>query len=119
MRVSVLNLIKDSLLHQKSEILNKSCEFRSTQATEKERCSDEAETASCDLTTQVSINLHERERSQLVMIERSLARISEGTYGVCEACNDDIGESRLKARPFASMCIDCMEEKEENGRLLN
>ncbi len=42
----------------------------------------------------------------LEQIERALARIDEGTYGTCERCGKPIPEERLRARPWATLCID-------------
>lgn len=119
MNAANLGFFKTFLLDQKSSILNKTSEFRSEQSTEKVVTSDEAELASNDLNMSLSIHLHERDRSQLLLIERALSKISEGTYGQCESCGIDIGEKRLKARPFATLCIECMEEQEDPRRFLN
>jgi DnaK suppressor protein len=119
MNGTTLNYIKTYLLTQKSEILNKSAEFRNEQSSTRETISDEAELASSELSNNVSIHLHERERTQLLMIERALGKITEQTYGQCEGCGEEIGEARLKARPFAALCIDCMEEQEDPRKTLN
>jgi len=39
-------------------------------------------------------------------IEGALRRIDDGTYGVCTACGRLIGEERLEAVPYATLCID-------------
>lgn len=106
-----LSLIKDSLLRQKKEILNKRAEFRKEQA-QVEIVSEEAELASTDLSNNISIHLVERDRSSLIMIEKALARIDDGTYGQCECCGESIGARRIQARPFTTFCIGCMEDRE-------
>ena len=40
-------------------------------------------------------------------IDRALAKIEEGTYGVCEKCGEPIPRERLKALPHASLCVRC------------
>lgn len=40
-------------------------------------------------------------------IERALRRVADGTYGSCTECGDAIAEQRLKALPFAGLCIEC------------
>ena len=40
-------------------------------------------------------------------IDRALARIADGTYGVCTRCGKRITVARLEARPTAELCIDC------------
>lgn len=106
-----LNLIRESLLRQKSEILNKRTEFKKEQS-KTELIAEEAELASADLANNISIHLHERDRAALMMIEKSLARMSAGTYGQCESCGDHIGLRRIQARPFTTFCIACMEDQE-------
>ncbi len=40
-------------------------------------------------------------------VQSALSRIEEGTYGLCEACGEDIGEARLRALPEALRCVEC------------
>lgn len=108
-------LIRDSLLVQKSSILNKTSEFVNQQQ-DHEVLSDESDAASKDVSDSISIRLHERDRSALYMIERALGKISDGTYGQCEACLHHIGLKRLQARPFTTLCIECAEEHEDHQK---
>ena len=50
--------------------------------------------------------LEEGAQQTLAQIDRALARLDEGTYGSCERCGKPIGEERLRARPWATLCID-------------
>lgn len=40
-------------------------------------------------------------------VERALARLEQGTYGLCERCGLMIPEERLLAVPAAAYCIEC------------
>ena len=40
-------------------------------------------------------------------IDRALEKIEAGTYGVCEKCGENIPKERLKALPYASLCVRC------------
>jgi DnaK suppressor protein len=42
---------------------------------------------------------------QLDEVERALAKMDEGTYGLCERCGEPIGEARLEAMPATRFCI--------------
>lgn len=44
-------------------------------------------------------------REQLDDIEAALARIEDGTYGLCEVCGAPIGEARLEVMPATRFCI--------------
>ena len=50
--------------------------------------------------------LEEGAQQTLAQIDRALARLDEGTYGSCERCGNPIAEERLRARPWATLCID-------------
>jgi DnaK suppressor protein len=52
----------------------------------------------------------------LTQVEEALARLDEGSYGVCESCGRAIHPARLKAIPYAKLCIDCKSREERaNG----
>ena len=48
------------------------------------------------------VSLHET----LKEIEAALGRIDDGTYGACQLCGKPIGAERLRALPWARLCID-------------
>nr|MBF6589376.1 TraR/DksA C4-type zinc finger protein [Ktedonobacterales bacterium] len=52
--------------------------------------------------------------SQIVLaqVRAALARLDQGTYGICERCGREIGARRLEALPYATLCIDCQEAAE-------
>ena len=50
--------------------------------------------------------LEENAEHILVEIEAALGRIEDGTYGLCTVCGGPIGEERLEAVPYATLCID-------------
>ncbi|MFN3454099.1 MAG: TraR/DksA family transcriptional regulator [Pseudobdellovibrio sp.] len=107
-----LLIIRNSLLLQKSDILNRDQEFKLTHL-QVTKLSDEGDQTAQELQNNISIQLHERERKSLLMIERTLSKFADGTYGECESCGDQISIKRLQARPLTPFCINCMEEHEE------
>jgi DnaK suppressor protein len=46
-------------------------------------------------------------KAQLVNVDRALAKIDAGTYGICEDCGKQIPAARLEARPESIRCVDC------------
>ena len=63
-----------------------------------------------------SLNMRLDQRNLLFLkkVEEAKQKILEGSYGECEDCSSDISQKRLLARPTASLCIDCQEEKERS-----
>jgi DnaK suppressor protein len=47
-------------------------------------------------------------------VENALTRVSRGSYGVCEACGEEIAPARLKAIPWARCCVPCEEQRSRN-----
>ncbi len=45
--------------------------------------------------------------SELRAIDAALARVEDGSYGVCAKCGDDISAERLEAVPTAAFCRNC------------
>ncbi|MEA2717118.1 MAG: hypothetical protein QOI99_1435 [Actinomycetota bacterium] len=46
-------------------------------------------------------------RAAVDEIDRALQKIDAGTYGVCERCGNPIPKARLKALPYAALCVAC------------
>jgi len=51
------------------------------------------------------LSLENNVRDLMGKIEKALLRMDEGTYGVCERCGKPIEKARLKALPYANLCI--------------
>ncbi len=60
-----------------------------------------------------ALNLVSSEQDALYEIDEALQRIEAGTYGACDVCGRGIEKARLKALPFAKMCIRCKSEAEK------
>ncbi len=54
--------------------------------------------------------LDDEARDTVRKIDAALLRIRAGAYGICERCGNPIGEKRLEAIPYTTLCIDCAEE---------
>ena len=65
---------------------------------------------------EVSMNIVSSEQEVLYQIDDALKRFEEGTYGICQQCNKPITMSRLKAVPYASLCIKCQRDKERKNK---
>jgi DnaK suppressor protein len=68
--------------------------------------------ATATLDREVDFTLEEGAAEVLVQIDAALARIEDGTYGMCERGDKPIGEERLEAKPWATLCIDHQRELE-------
>ncbi|HEX6595539.1 MAG TPA: TraR/DksA C4-type zinc finger protein [Acidimicrobiales bacterium] len=62
------------------------------------------------------LSILENVEAELADIEHALARISDGSYGTCEACGRAIDEERLEAMPATRLCLDDQAAAERQAR---
>lgn len=62
-----------------------------------------------------TIGLIERESEALKAVNLALVRIDDGTFGVCPKCEEPIKIARLKALPYARLCLDCQTLEEQSA----
>ncbi|MDQ3266356.1 MAG: TraR/DksA C4-type zinc finger protein [Myxococcota bacterium] len=77
---------------------------------------DEIDLASSEYTQSMVFRLRDREKFLLKKIEKAIARIDDGTFGICERCEEPISPKRLDARPVTTLCIRCKEEQEKKEK---
>jgi DnaK suppressor protein len=59
------------------------------------------------------LSLLQNSERLLAQVEAALARFDEGLYGICERCGDHIDPARLKALPYATLCMSCQHRFEQ------
>ena len=59
-----------------------------------------------------SLGLASNEQKALYELDDALKRIEEGTFGICEECKCVMTKTRLKAVPYARLCVKCQEKRE-------
>jgi DnaK suppressor protein len=112
-----LQSFKDLLLNQRAEILNKADAFKTASSMESTGQGDEGDQAVSELSLAMALRLQERQTQLLQKIDRALGKIEEGSFGLCEQCEEQLNINRLRARPVATLCISCKEEQESKERV--
>jgi DnaK suppressor protein len=79
---------------------------------------DEMDLASSEYIQSFEFRLRGREKSLLSKLDLALKKIDDGTFGICEICEEPIGKKRLEARPETSLCIKCKEDQEREERTM-
>jgi len=72
--------------------------------------------ASRELMQDLAVGTLEREAQMLEEVEHALVRLDNGVYGLCEGCGEPIPERRLKALPWARLCVPCAERQQGNSK---
>ncbi len=73
---------------------------------------DQADVGSTALERDHEMSMVKNARDQLGLVAAALARIDDGSYGVCESCGKPIGKMRLQAFPRATLCMECKQRQE-------
>ena len=105
---------KKLLLERKNAIIQSAETTReSAMAVEQADLPDEVDMATSETGQALNLRLRDRELILLKKIDKTITKIDEGEFGVCERCGEDISVKRLEARPVAQLCIRCKEELEK------
>jgi DnaK suppressor protein len=78
---------------------------------------DEADLAASEINQSLTFELRKRESMMISKINTAIQKIHEGTFGVCETCEEDIEKRRLEARPFSVHCVACQEQTEHREKI--
>ena len=104
---------RKSLLAKRAELAQR---VGATQATERQEVAEgENDNAQLWEVSDIRDDLDSQAATELDQVNQALARLDAGEYGLCTECDEPIGEARLKALPYATLCIQCAEATEESS----
>ncbi len=72
-----------------------------------------ADKATVRLLNDLALEAAGHNAAQMQVLRQALVKFEDGSYGLCEECGNDIGYSRLQARPEARLCIACQTRFEK------
>lgn len=117
MKKSDIKKIRQILEERREQILSHAATVKEPVYTiSVEDLPDEVDLATTESNQSMNIRLRDREQILLRKINKAIAKIERGEYGVCEECEEDISIKRLEARPVTDYCIKCKEEQERVER---
>lgn len=107
-----LDFFRELLGEKRLELLQEAVRAVDGMSGDKDNMPDPTDRASLESNRNFMLRIRDRERKLVTKIDEALERIENGTYGVCEECEEPIGVERLKARPVTTLCIDCKNAQE-------
>ncbi len=81
-------------------------------------CADLTDRASFEIDRTFMLRIRDRESKLIKKIKKALERIEDSIFGICERCGEEISIKRLKARPVATLCIECKTKEEKLERVI-
>jgi len=107
-----IEMFRNQLIQKKEEILVEAGKTKNEMTDQTSNVPDPNDRATIESGRSFELRIRDRERKLLSKIDEAIARIDDGTYGICEDCGEEIGLKRLEARPVTTLCIDCKTVQE-------
>ena len=117
MNTEKLEYFRGILQGEKRSLLEEAGKTVSEMTSDTTNFPDPTDRATQESDRSFELRIRDRERRLINKIQEALGRIDAGTFGVCDVCEEDISEARLKARPVTTLCIDCKMEQEKKERV--
>jgi DnaK suppressor protein len=105
-------VLKQMLGDRRREIQEKLRQVRETVPAVADEVQDAEERSVADFVREMEFAIVEMKAETLERIDEAIQRLEDGTYGTCAECGTEIVEARLKALPFATLCVSCQEAEE-------
>ncbi|MBE9504898.1 MAG: RNA polymerase-binding protein DksA [Proteobacteria bacterium] len=103
---------------QLAELLGHGEETVAEMLDEKALFADPADRALFESNRNFTLRIRDRERKLITKVKEALERIDEGTFGICESCEEEIPFKRLEARPVTTLCVECKTKAEDEEKKL-
>ena len=116
MNPSALLKFRNLFEKQKKEMLESRTHAAPDLIIRKEEISDETDLAAIEKEQEFQLRMQKRNLQYLKKIDSALARIREGSYGVCDDCDEEISIRRLEVRPTTTLCLTCKESAERKEK---
>ena len=111
--VAFIEECRQKLLEEKTKLMNMSrSNHEKLRKNSIEKGGDETDQAVKSLMESEVVNAQKRIRHQLYEIEVALAKIAEGTYGICEETEEPIETARLLAIPWTRVSLEGADMRE-------
>jgi DnaK suppressor protein len=103
---------KKLLFNQLDDLLNQADDTVSDMTEPSDNFPDPTDRASLEADRNFMLRIRDRESKLINKIKKTLTRIDNKTFGICESCGENISIKRLKARPVTTQCIECKTKEE-------
>ncbi|MDA3790940.1 MAG: RNA polymerase-binding protein DksA [Desulfobacula sp.] len=118
MKKKDLDFFRNLLTDRLKELLSHADSTVTGMTKPKENFADPTDRASHESDRTFELRIRDREHKLIKKIKKALVRIENETFGLCEACGEDIAIQRIKARPVTTQCIDCKTREEDMEKAL-
>lgn len=106
---------REMLLKERDSLVRQIKSLSAASLTSSRQAGEElADVGSDDFIRETELHLMTEEGRRLALINVAIENLHGGNYGTCVDCSKPISMGRLKAKPYARLCIDCKVLREQN-----
>jgi len=113
----MIEFFRQRLIQWRADLIQESSETKETLKETELQKPDLADRASAETDHALELRTRDRERKLVNKITSVINKINDGEYGYCTETGDEIGVSRMLARPVASMTLEAQEMHERNEKI--
>lgn len=117
MKKKELDFFRKMLEQQLEELTQKSDTTLAELLSSTDNSADPLDQTSLEIGRDFTIRMLDRENKVIMKNKKSLQKIEDHTFGICEVCGEEIDIDRLKSRPVAERFIGCKTHQEKFGKL--
>ena len=105
-------ILRQRLEDQRARLLDEISQFRISGRDNLGYGNHQADDATDAFEQAKELSLLQNSERVLAQVEAALGRFERGAYGFCERCGQPIDPARLKALPYATLCMSCQQRSE-------
>jgi RNA polymerase-binding protein DksA len=110
--------IRDALLTERAALAKQIRALGRTSLVSSRSAGEElADVGTDDFMRDMELSVMSEEGKRLALINTALDSLDTEDYGICIDCDKEISAGRLRAKPYARLCIDCKSAREMNDGL--
>lgn len=111
----ILQELQDKLSRERMLILQRISHANSSLVSNRQPGEEMADVGSENFLRETALSTLASEQKKLLMIEQALENMQSKDFGICNDCSQEIGLARLRAKPYAKLCVNCKSIREEHG----
>lgn len=105
----------DSLVEERDRLIDQIRSLVESSLVSTRQAGEElADVGSDDFMREVELSLMGAEQRTFRLIQEALERMTKGTFGICIDCGKSVSTGRLRAIPYAKLCVVCKSRREEH-----
>jgi DnaK suppressor protein len=115
MNTKTIDLLKKELIEKRESLRSMQSDTRKIEMENESALKDMVDRSDAEEAWFTKERMNQHWKLELGRIDKALHRMENGTFGMCEDCDEAIPVKRLRVRPDATLCLNCQETNERES----